>query len=88
MIHFSRTGVDFLGKTYLSGYRDAAAAVADNGSLNAPVPTITGTRKVGSNLSAVPGAWGPAPVTLAYRWYRSGTAISGATAAELQAALR
>ena len=81
LIHFSRTGVDFLGKTYLSGYRDAAAPVADNGSLNAPVPTITGTRTVGSTLSAVPGNWGPAPVTLAYQWYRSGTPISGATAA-------
>ena len=81
LIHFSRIGVDFLGKTYLSGYRDAAAAVVDNGSLNAPVPTITGTRAVGANLSAVSGNWGPPPVTLAYQWYRSGTAISGATAA-------
>ena len=81
LIHFSRTGVEYLGKTYLSGYRDAAATVVDNGSLIAPIPSITGTRKVGSTLSAVPGAWGPAPVTLAYQWFRSGTAISGATAA-------
>lgn len=48
--------------------------------LAGPVPTITGTRKVGYTLTAVPGTWGPAPVTLRYQWYRSGAAITGATA--------
>ena len=81
MIHFSRTGVEFLGKSYLSGYEQAAAAVVDNGTLNAPVPTINGAAKVGTNLTVVPGAWGPAPVTLTYQWYRSGAAIGGATGA-------
>jgi len=47
----------------------------------APVPTITGTAKVGSTLTSVPGTWGPAPVTLAYHWKANGTAILGATAA-------
>lgn len=47
----------------------------------APVPTITGTAKVGSALASVPGTWGPAPVTLAYQWKANGTAIVGATAA-------
>lgn len=50
------------------------------GTLTAPTPTISGTTKVGSTLTAVPGTWGPSPVTLTYQWYRSGTAISGATA--------
>ena len=72
-IHFNRAGVEYLGKTYLSGYRLAAKITYG------PVPTITGTRKVGATLAAVPGTWSPAPVTLAYRWYRSGTAISDAT---------
>jgi Carbohydrate esterase, sialic acid-specific acetylesterase len=81
LVHFSRTGVEFLGKTYLSGYREAVAPVVDNGTLTAPVPVVSGTRKVGSILVAVPGAWRPAPVSLAYQWYRSGTAISGATGA-------
>jgi serine protease len=48
-------------------------------TLAAAVPTITGTPAVGRPLTAAAGAWGPAPVTLAYQWYRAGTAISGAT---------
>ncbi|MBO9555991.1 hypothetical protein [Cellulomonas sp.] len=50
------------------------------GTLTAATPTISGTKVVGSTLTAAPGTWGPAPVTLRYQWYRSGTAISGATA--------
>lgn len=41
-------------------------------------PTITGTAKVGQTLTAVPGTWDPEP-TFSYRWYRSGSSISGAT---------
>ncbi|WP_354350638.1 sialate O-acetylesterase [Pseudarthrobacter sp. PvP090] len=81
IIHFSRIGVEYLGKTYLSGYAQAAATIADTGSLTAPVPAIVGDATVGSILTAVPGGWGPAPVSLAYQWYRSGTAIVGATGA-------
>ena len=44
------------------------------------MPTITGTAKVGSTLTAVPGTWGPAPVTLTYQWKANGVAIVGATA--------
>ncbi|WP_285240212.1 carboxypeptidase regulatory-like domain-containing protein [Pseudarthrobacter sp. MEB009] len=57
----------------------AATAAVAVGTLSAPVPTVSGTAKVGSVLTAVPGAWGPAPVTLAYQWYRGSTAITGAT---------
>lgn len=51
-----------------------------SGTLTAPTPTISGTRTVGSALTAVPGTWGPAPVTLSYQWFRAGVAITGATA--------
>lgn len=44
-------------------------------------PTIKGTPAVGSTLDAVAGTWQPGTVTLSYRWYRDGKAISGATAA-------
>ncbi|WP_432244929.1 hypothetical protein ACRB8A_14430 [Arthrobacter sp. G.S.26] len=59
----------------------AATAVVAKGTLAAPVPTITGTARVGSTLTAVPGTWGPAPVTLAYQWKANGVSITGATAA-------
>ena len=44
-----------------------------------PTPTVSGTAKVGSTLTAVPGIWLPAPVALTYQWYRSGLAITGAS---------
>lgn len=72
--HFSRTGVDYLGKMYVIGY--AKAAKVPYG----PIPKISGTVKVGSTLTALPGYWGLAPVTLSYQWYRSHIAIFGATA--------
>lgn len=62
----------------------ATAAVAKGTLSPAPVPTITGTAKVGSTLTAKPGTWGPAPVTLKYQWKANGTAISGATKTTLK----
>lgn len=65
---------------YTTVARTSAATTAVLGSFTAPTPTLSGTRKVGSTLTAVPGTWSPAPTTFTYQWYRSGTAISGATA--------
>ncbi|MEV8358167.1 hypothetical protein [Microbacterium sp. NPDC076895] len=44
----------------------------------APTPTISGTTKVGSTLTAKPGTWKPS-ATLTYQWKRDGKPISGAT---------
>jgi hypothetical protein len=44
-----------------------------------PVPTIAGTARVGSVLTASPGTWLPTPTSLAYQWYRDATLIVGAT---------
>lgn len=44
-----------------------------------PTPTITGTAVYRQTLVAHTGTWGPGDVTLKYRWFRSGAAISGAT---------
>lgn len=67
-----------------SGYTTKAATststVVANGTLTGATPTITGTTKVGSTLTARTGTWAPAPVTLSYQWLRNGVAISGATA--------
>jgi len=43
-----------------------------------PVPTVTGEFKVGSRLTAAPGAWDTG-VSFTYRWLRDGSPISGQT---------
>lgn len=40
------------------------------GTLTTHIPKISGTKKVGKTLKATTAAWGPAPVTLSYQWYR------------------
>ncbi len=51
------------------------------GELAPGVVTITGTASVGQTLTATTVAWGPAPVTLAYRWYRGSKLVSSGPAA-------
>lgn len=43
-----------------------------------PAPTIDGVAQVGHTLTAAEGDWQPTPL-FSYQWYRSGTAITGAT---------
>jgi len=43
--------------------------------------SITGTAVVGGTLTANPGSWAPAGVSLAYQWRRGGSPITGATSA-------
>jgi len=56
------------------------AAVPIQNFTSAPTPTIAGAAKIGATLTAVPGAWAPAPDGLAVQWLRGGVAIPGATA--------
>ncbi|MGF6834346.1 hypothetical protein QF015_002528 [Paenarthrobacter sp. TE4293] len=70
------TKPDYITASRTSG---ATSTIAP-GTLTTAVPTITGTAKAGSTLTASSGTWGPAPVTLSYQWYRAGIAITGATA--------
>jgi hypothetical protein len=54
------------------------------GALAPATPTISDTTPVvGDTLTATPGTWGPAPVTLAYQWLADGDPIDGATGATL-----
>ncbi|WP_411699188.1 phosphatase PAP2 family protein [Conyzicola sp.] len=55
------------------------------GALTAGTPAITGSAVAGEVLTVTPGTWGPAPVTLAYQWFRGSTPIDGATRAEYSA---
>jgi hypothetical protein len=54
------------------------------GTLGALPPTISGTAKLGSTLTANPGTWTPSPVTLTYRWKADGVDIAGATGKTLK----
>jgi hypothetical protein len=46
--------------------------------VTAPVPTISGTARVGQVQTANPGTWAPGGAALSYQWYRGTTAIAGA----------
>jgi hypothetical protein len=59
---------------------DPTAAVASTPFTTAPIPTISGTVKVGSILTAIPGVWAP-EASFSYSWKANGKAIKGATAA-------
>lgn len=47
--------------------------------VTAPVPTISGTARVGQLQTAVAGTWAPSGAALSYQWYRGTAAITGAT---------
>ncbi len=67
-----------------AGYEDvtktsaATDAVAKGDQVSTPVPTITGTPKVGVELTAVPGTWDDG-TELTYQWFTDGDAVDGAT---------
>jgi hypothetical protein len=54
-----------------------------DGTLTAGTPTIGGTARVGSTLSASPGTWTPG-TALTYSWAVDGTAVAGATSSRLE----
>jgi Peptidase family M1 domain len=68
------------GYTTVAKASAATKAVAAGDLATTPVPTITGTAKVGQSVKASPGTW-DAGTTLTYQWLRAGKAISGATKA-------
>ena len=57
---------------------DPTAAVAAGDLVLTPMPTITGTPKVGTTLTAVPGTWDDG-VAFSYQWTVDGTDVGGAT---------
>ena len=44
----------------------------------APVPTVSGTARVGQVQTANAGTWAPGGAVLSYQWYRGTAAITGA----------
>ncbi|MBO9626642.1 MAG: 5'-nucleotidase C-terminal domain-containing protein, partial [Microbacterium sp.] len=60
-----------------AGYSSASAQSAWRGyvaaaTLTVGTPVVSGALKVGTPLTADPGAWSPAPVAFSYRWYTVG----------------
>lgn len=51
------------------------------GALTPEAVQLTGTADVGQTLTAATGDWGPAPVSLVYRWYRGSTLITSGSKA-------
>jgi hypothetical protein len=77
----TKTGYTTAAKTSAASAAVVAPPVTSPSTFTTvPVPTITGTPKVGTPLTAVPGTWAPAPTTFAYRWFANNVAITGATA--------
>lgn len=78
--------VDIAG--HLTGYPTtvrgsvATVPVVSPPSLLSSVPTISGTTKVGSTLTANPGTW-TSGTTFTYQWYANGAAIAGASKSTL-----
>ncbi|WP_425956344.1 hypothetical protein [Xylanimonas sp. McL0601] len=64
---------------YVTTPRTSAATTVVVKSFSAsPAPTISGTVRVSSTLTAVNGTWSPA-ATFTYQWKANGVAIAGAT---------
>jgi hypothetical protein len=73
---FSWTRIVKTGGGWPSGFvhfRDVAL-------LNTRAPTVTGTSKVGSVLTATAGTWSQAGAVFSYQWMQDGAPITGATA--------
>ncbi|MFM6973641.1 MAG: beta strand repeat-containing protein [Agromyces sp.] len=70
-----------LGYTAVTRTSLATAAITSGVFTTAPVPTISGTVRVGATLTAVTGTWAPTPDSFQFQWYRGTTAITGATSA-------
>jgi hypothetical protein len=56
------------------------SAVVDPGSIQNPkAPTLSGSTRVGSTMSASAGDYSPANATVSYEWLRDGTVLPGTT---------
>ena len=60
-------------------HTSAGTEIPAGPAVTGPKPTITGNPALGSTLTAVPGDWLPAEVTLSYVWKADGLAVPGAT---------
>ncbi len=68
-----------------AGYTSASSTSAATAKIgygiigNSVKPTVTGSAKVGSKLTAKVGTWSPSSLTYTYQWLANGKTIKGAT---------
>jgi hypothetical protein len=72
----TKTGYEIVTQTSLE-----TLEVALGDLVSTPIPTITGTPKVGVLLTALPGTW-DADTELSYEWFADGESIDDATGSE------
>lgn len=73
---------------YWYTYATVDLVTPPDGPLTSSRPAIAGDRRLGGVVTAVPGVWGPAPVTLSYQWKADGVPIAGATSNSYRIGLR
>ena len=66
-----------------SGWPSGFVHFADARRTAVGLPSVSGTAKVGSTLTASRGAWSPTASTYRYQWLADGIALPGATASTL-----
>jgi hypothetical protein len=71
--------VEYRGGNGFLPSRQERTVTVKPGLFTMATPTITGTAKVGSKLTAVPGTWSPTPTSYRYAWKVDGVAVTGAT---------
>ncbi|GAA1940983.1 hypothetical protein GCM10009775_36040 [Microbacterium aoyamense] len=65
---------------YMPAHRTSAPIPVDPAPFAAaPVPTIKGAARYGTELTVGGGTWRPQPVDVTYQWFRDGVPIDGAT---------
>lgn len=71
--------VKYQGGNGFAPARQVRTVTVQPGVFTMTTPTITGTTKVSSKLTAIPGTWSPAPTSYRYAWKVDGTAVTSAT---------
>lgn len=84
--HYLRFRVTATKAGYATTAKTSSQTAAIRGVFTTVAPTVTGTKTVGSTLTAATGTWTPTPDAVTYKWLRVdsagvATTISGATAA-------
>ncbi|MEU4364683.1 S8 family serine peptidase [Promicromonospora sp. NPDC023987] len=77
--HLITVGATVQKSGYTTKSVTSASARVGGAYSKSPNPVISGTKRVGSTLTATRGTWSPTPSSFSFQWYADGRPISGAT---------